>query len=403
MAYTKREILEYIEQENVKFIRLAFCDVFGVQKNIAITASELERAFEHGVEFDPSAITGFASAAKTNLRLFPDPATLTVLPWRPSTGRVIRFFCNIFHPDGKPFEADCRRILRLAADEAEQNGLKCSFGSKFEFYLFKTDESGNPTDEPHDYCGYLDVAPLDKGENIRREIVLTLEEMGMKPESSHHEDGPGQNEVDFRGADAPQAADNAVTFKNVVSTIAALNGLYADFSPKPMPDTNGNGFHINVSVSPREDERVRDAFAAGILEHICQITAFLNPTEESYKRLGRLKAPKYITWTAENWPQLMRIPSLDDAGSIELRSADCEANPYLAFALIIHAGIDGVKRGLELPAPTNRSINELQNAPAGTKTLPQSLQQAGRCASGSELVSRVIPECVLSAYVTGRR
>ena len=248
MKFTQDEVMQYVEETDVKFIRLAFCDVYGRQKNVAIMPPELKRAFSEGIAIDASSIAGFGGEERSDLLLRPDPATLTALPWRPQSGRVVHMFCDIFHPDGTPFESDTRRILKEAVAEAEAKGVHFSVGSEIEFYLFKLDENGEPTKEPYDHAGYMDIAPADRGENVRREICLTLEQMGIQPESSHHEGGPGQNEIDFRYADPLTAADNAVTFQAVVRTIAAQNGLWADFSPRPLPDQPGSGMHINLSA-----------------------------------------------------------------------------------------------------------------------------------------------------------
>ena len=287
--YSYHEVMTYCEEEDVKFIRLAFCDLAGNQKNISIMPSELKRAFEYGISFDASAIYGFGNEVKSDLFLFPDPSTLSVLPWRPAQGRVVRMYCDIRYPDGKPFRRDSRYLLKQAIAEAEKRNISCYFGVEFEFYLFITDEEGNPTKIPFDQASYMDIAPEDKGENIRREVCLTLESMGIQPESSHHEEGPGQNEIDFRYSDALSAADNAVTFKSVVKTIAMQNGLYASFSPKPLKNQSGNGMHINISIKSPNGKKDSDAFMAGILKYIREISAYLNPTEESYLRLGEKK------------------------------------------------------------------------------------------------------------------
>ncbi len=397
--YSYSEVMTFVEEEDVKFIRLAFCDVHGRQKNISIMPSELKRAFEDGVSFDSSAIAGFGDVVHSDLFLHPDPSTLSVLPWRPSNGRVVRMFCDIKYPDGRQYENDGRYILRKAVAKATDMGITCYFGSEFEFYLFNTDENGEKTDRPFDNAGYMDIAPEDKGENVRREICFTLLDMGIMPESSHHEEGPGQNEIDFRYGGAMTAANNAVTFKSVVKTIAKRNGLYADFSPKPLLHESGNGMHINVSVKSNDGIDHTDSFMAGILEHITEMTAFLNPTEESYKRLGEDKAPKYITWSPENRSQLIRIPAAKKEYSrIELRSPDPCANPYIAYALIIYAGLDGVKRKLKAPNPVNI---DLYNAPSditdGLKGLPDTLEKARKEALNSEFIKSILPEEYLLA------
>ena len=349
MKYSKEEVLQYIEEEDVKFIRLAFCDVFGRQKNISIMPQELPRAFGYGIAIDASAITGFGDETHSDLLLHPDPETLMLLPWRPEHGKVIRMYTSITHPDGRPFECDTRSLLKKAVKSAEMQGYKFYFGSELEFYLFKLDENGNPTKEPYDEAGYMDIAPDDKGENIRREVCLTLEQMGIRPESSHHEEGPGQNEIDFRYSDAIKAADNTMTFQTVVKTVARRNGLFADFSAKPLENKPGNGFHINMSVKS-DDKNDICYMIAGVLDKADQMTAFLNPSENSYERFGQNKAPKYVSWSSENRSQLVRIPAaIGEYRRAELRSPDPTANPYLAFTLMIYAGLYGINHKLDLP------------------------------------------------------
>lgn len=394
MIYTQDEVFEFIEQEDVKFIRLAFCDIYGRQKNISIMPNELKRAFDDGISFDASAISGFGDEVKSDLFLFPIPSTLNVLPWRPMHGKVVRMFCNIKYPDGTPYEKDSRYILKKAVEKAEKSGVSVYFGSEFEFYLFKTDENGNPTKEPFDNAGYMDVAPEDKGENVRREICLTLDDMGISPEGSHHEEGPGQNEIDFKYSDALTAADNAMNFVSVVKAAAMHNGLYADFSPKPLADKSGNGMHINMSVKSVDGSDKTPQFIAGVLAHIKEITAFLNPCEESYKRLGEMKAPKYITWSHENRSQLIRIPAAKgELKRVELRSADPMANTYIAYALLIHAGLDGIKNNLPLPEEVNVNLYTADNEITGSlEKLPQSLEEANEFAKNSEFVKSVLGE-----------
>lgn len=394
MIYTADEIFDFIEQEDVKFIRLAFCDPLGRQKNISIMPSELRRAFEDGISFDASAILGFAGEERSDLLLFPIPSTLNVLSWRPSHGKVVRMFCDIRYPDGTPFECDSRYILRQAIEAAKKKGISVSFGSEFEFYLFKTDEDGYPTMVPFDRGGYMDVAPEDKGENIRREICLTLIDMGIRPESSHHEEGPGQNEIDFRFSDAMSAADNAMNFVTVVKAAAMHNGLYADFSPKPLDDRSGNGMHINISLASTDGFDHTSQFMAGIMAHITEITAFLNNRPESYKRLGEMKAPLYVTWSPENRSQLIRIPAAKgEYRRIELRSPDPCANPYIAYAMLIYSGLDGIEKQMECPEPVNLN---LYTAPASLTDrldkLPGSLDEAHEIAKHSDFVKSHLPE-----------
>ena len=399
MNYSKEEVMQYVAEEDVKFIRLAFCDVFGNQKNISIMPEELGRAFAYGIAFDASAIAGFGDESHSDLLLHPDPATLTPLPWRPENGRVVRMLCRITYPDGTPFECDTRTLLEKAVSDAAEQGYAFSFGAEQEFYLFELDENNERTDKPYDRAGYMDIAPADRGENIRREICLTLEQMGIRPESSHHEEGPGQNEIDFRYSDALNAADNALTFQTVVRTVARRNGLFADFSPKPIPEKPGNGFHINLSVKPEPG----DAFPhmiAGVLNRVAEITAFLNPTEDSYRRLGQQKAPGYLSWSHENRSQLIRIPAaVGEYRRAELRSPDPAANPYLAFALLIYAGLEGIRSGAELPEPANLNLFRADAATlAKFQRLPESLTAARALAHDSAFVRKYIPASVLDIY-----
>jgi len=398
MNFNYNDVLEYIEQEDVKFIRLAFCDIHGNLKNISILPDEVKRAFTSGISFDASAIKGFETAEKSDLFLFPVPSTLTVLPWRPSQGKVVRMFCNIKYPDGTPFNTDCRYILENAVNYAKDNGFSIYFGTEFEFYLFKTDENGNPTKIPFDNAGYFDVAPEDKGENVRREICLTLLEMGMKPECSHHEEGPGQNEIDFKYSDAMTAADNAINFITVVKAAALSNGLFADFSPKPIKDCSGNGLHINMSLKSADGKDYTDHFIAGIMAHIKEMTAFLNPTENSYKRLGEKKAPKYITWSKENRSQLIRIPAATgEYERIELRSPDPTANPYITFALLIYAGLDGILNKKKLRNSTDINLFKAdQSVTKNLDVLPQTLKEAVKYAQNSEFISMHLPKEIVS-------
>ena len=385
--YTENEVLEFVKEEDVKFVRLAFFDVKGKQKNISIMADQLHRAFELGISFDASAIDGFESPDKSDLFLHPDPTTLSVLPWRPNTGKVCRMFCNIKYPDGTPYEKDCRTLLKNAIKYAkEKYNLSLSFGSEVEFYLFKLNEAGESTKIPFDNAGYMDIAPEDKGENIRRDICFTLESMGIIPEASHHEEGPGQNEIDFKYSDALTAADNTATFKWIVRTRAASNGLYADFSPKPLEGQAGSGFHINVSLS---DESKMPNAIAGILKHAEELTYFLNTTEESYNRLGECKAPKYICWGNQNRSTMIRVPATKKIKRLEIRSADPECNPYIAFALIIYAALDGIENNLVPPAPVEENLfaNTSKN---DIKVLPDTLDLAKKIADESEFVKKVL-------------
>ena len=309
-------------------------------------------------------------------------------------------FCSITYPDGRPFECDTRNLLRQAVEDAKAAGYTFWFGAEQEFYLFEPDETGRPARIPYDRAGYMDMAPGDKGENVRREICLTLEQMGIRPESSHHEEGPGQNEIDFRYADALTAADHVMTFQTVVRTVADRNGLVADFSAKPLADEPGNGFHINASVRPDDAPETLYRMIAGVLHHAVPMTLFFNPTEESYQRLGRRKAPRYVSWSPENRSQLVRIPAApQEYRRAELRSPDPAANPYIAFALMIRAGLYGIQHRLELPPALNVNLYKAdEKTVAGLVSLPENLQAARAAAAASAFIRAHIPAAILDIY-----
>ena len=392
--FTVNDIVDFVEENDVKFIRLAFCDLYGTQKNISIMPQELRHAFEEGVNFDSFLILGFDDNQSCDLFLKPDPDTFHVLPWRPTSGRVIRLYCNIYLADGTPFQYDYRYFLKKTLDKCKEIGVTARMGLKSEFYLFKTDEYGNPTDEPFDNGTYFDVAPADKGENIRREICLTLEEMGIEPQSSHHERGPGQNEIDFMSADVLTTADNFVTYKNVVENIASRNGVVASFDPKPIADKPGNGLHIRLANYKGDDNLQHtdrdfsDSFIAGILNRMRDITLFLNSREDSYSRFGLSEAPKYITWSSQNLSRLLRVPEINGhRDHFILRSPDSCINPYLATAMIIQAGLAGVAAKEQLPPPLEINSRFLtEENTAVLETLPMSLSEAIECAENSDFL-----------------
>ena len=401
MKYSQDEVLQYVQEDDVKFIRLAFCDVFGKQKNISIMPHELPRAFAHGIAFDASSIRGFGDETHSDLFLVPQSGTLAVLPWRPEHGKVVRMYSSIVYPSGEAFPCDTRSLLIQAIHRAEREGIQFAFGAEQEFYLFNLDENGHPTREPYDQASYMDIAPEDRGENVRREICLTLEQMGIRPESSHHEEGPGQNEIDFHYSDPLTAADNVMTFQAVVKTVAHRNGLYADFSPKPLDGRPGNGFHINISVKSSDGKDLLPNVIAGILNRAAEMTVFLNPAAESYLRFGHDKAPRYISWSSENRSQLIRVPAAPSElyRRAELRSPDPMANPYLAFALIIHAGLEGIRNQAQPPAPADfnlfRADSERLKAYG---QIPGSRQDACAIAMGSDFIRQHIPQAILDSY-----
>lgn len=411
MPYAIKEVLQFIRENDVKFIRLAFCDLLGTQKNLSIMPDELEAAFKDGISFDASAIKGFADVSQSDLLLFPDPNTLKVLPWRPQQGRVVRFFCDVKTPNKEAFICDSRNVLKRVINESSKKGYMPFIGTECEFYLFKTNEEGEATKTTHDKGGYLDIAPMDKGENIRREICLCLEEMEINPESSHHEQGPGQNEIDFKYSDAITAADNFLAFKAVVKAIAARNGLFASFMPKPIEGQSGNGLHINLSLAQNgvnifksdntKCSREFEAFIAGILAKSREITAFLNPIVNSYDRLGEFEAPKYVSWSHQNRSQLIRIPAATGSRTrMELRSPDSSINPYIAFSLIISAGIYGIENKLELPEAVNENLyTASEDVTSKIEKLPQNLGEALKIARNSEFVKGVLGAELLKKYI----
>lgn len=403
MDYTVSEVLQYVQENDVKFIRLAFCDIFGNIKNVSIMPGELARAFDTGVSFDASRLPGMMDFGESDLFLVPDPATLTVLPWRPSHGRVVRLFCGIRYPDGTPFPGDGRSLLKATQARLKEQGYAVQIGTECEFYLFERDDAGQPTTIPFDRAGYLDVAPLDKGENVRRDICLTLEKMGIAPSASHHEKGPGQNEIHFRAATPVRAADNFITFKSVVKTMAATNGLFASFMPMPLAQNAASGLHINMNMKKGGEDvfaeqtarrsPARDHFIAGILDHIAEITVFLNPLTNSYARFGK-GAPANISWSRNNLTNLLRVKQGEFGGTLNLRSPDSALNPYLALSLILNAGLDGISRSLPLcpPADTKDDI-------AAGACLPKTLKEAAETAQQSSFVRSVLPDKLTQFYL----
>ncbi|MCI8944722.1 MAG: glutamine synthetase [Clostridia bacterium] len=404
MSQTVKEVLDFVKDNDVKFVKLTFCDSFGNIKNISIIADELPTAFEKGVSFEAYSVGGFVDPEESDLLLYPDASTIQLLPWRPQHGSVVRFFCKIRRTDGRDFDGDGRGLLATAQAKLAGMGLSCLIGSDCEFYLFKTDESGEPTLEPHDKAGYLDVAPFDKGENVRRDICLTMERMGVKPLSSHHERGPGQNEICFKGNDALMAADDLLTFKTVVKAVANMNGLHASFMPKPLKDEIGSGLHITLSLLKDGDNlfepshltssKEAEGFVAGILARAKEMAVFLNPTINSYERLENneeIEAYNKIAWSYLNGRQLIRIKR-DGLAKMQLRSADPSCNPYIAYALLLFAGAEGIEKGLKLSKEADiNSLNEVDS-------LPEDLMSAIEAAKNSEFIARYIPKGTLDKF-----
>ena len=418
--YTRKEIMRLVEEEDVEFIRLQFTDIFGSLKNMAVTASQLEKALDGRFMFDGSAIEGFSSIEDSDLYLRPDPDTLEIFPWRPQQGKVARLICDITRPDGTPFEGDSRYILKQALAEAAAMGYTFQVGPECEFFLFHLDDEARPTTISHEQAGYFDVSPLDLGENARRDMVLTLEEMGFVVESSHHEASPAQHEIDFEAAEALTAADNIQTFKLAVKTIAKRHGLYATFMPKPRVGINGSGMHINMALlkdgknifQDTEDEnglsREAYSFIGGILEHIRAITAITNPLINSYKRLvPGYEAPTYIAWSRASRSPLIRVPSpRGEETRIELRSPDPAANPYLALAVCLRAGLDGIREGTVPPKSVDGDIfamTEDERRRMGIRRLPATLTEAIEELEKDALIRNTLGEHAADKYIAEKK
>ncbi|MDE7363851.1 MAG: glutamine synthetase family protein [Ruminococcus sp.] len=401
MSFSPKEILKFVDENDVKFIRLTFCDVAGNLKNIAVMPNELEHAFNYGIPFDASEF----GESNSDLLLFPDISTLSVLPWRPKSGRVVRFFCSLKYPDGRDFAGDMRNNLINYINELRLDGYSCEMGTRCEFYLFELDEKGNPTKIPHDNGGYLDVAPLDKCENARREICLSLEEMGLNPKSSCHKHGSAQNEIEFQENEPVTAADDMVHYKTVVKSVAAQCGLFASFMPKPLPNEHGSALNISLSIkkngeyifgsSPENMSHEGKCFISGILKRIKEITIFLNPTYNSYERLSAFYAPKYINCSFRNDSPLIRIPkTVGTPPKIELRSADATCNPYIVFKLILVAGIEGIKSGD--CSLMDKIIN--CNSTEQLEKLPETITEANDYAMNSDFVKNNLPKEVIEIF-----
>ena len=358
--YTREEILRLVREEDIQFIRMQFTDIFGQMKNVAITASQIEKALDNQVMMDGSSIEGFVRIEESDQYLWPDLNTFAILPWRPQYGKVARLICDVHNPDGSPFVGDPRSVLKRTLQRAAELGFVFNAGPELEFFLFQTDEDGKPTTRTSDEAGYFDLGPLDHGESTRREICLCLEEMGFEIEASHHEVAAGQHEIDFKYTDALQAADNIMTFKLAVKTLAQKNGLHATFMPKPVFGAAGSGMHMNMSLfrdgknafydpsDTRQLSPLAYQFIAGLLKHAQGFCAITNPLVNSYKRLvPGYEAPCHLAWSTGNRSALIRIPTPRGQGTrVELRSPDPSCNPYLAFAACLAAGLDGIEQQL---------------------------------------------------------
>jgi glutamine synthetase len=421
MAYTKEEIIRIVKEEDIKFIRLQFTDIFGQLKNVAITASQIEKAVNNECMIDGSSIEGFVRINESDQYLRPDLSSFVVFPWRPQQGKVARLICDVYNPDGTAFVGDPRGVLRKVLKKAQDMGFDSfNVGPECEFFLFQTDEDGKPTTKTNDEAGYFDLGPLDQGEGTRREICLALEQMGFEIEASHHEVAQGQHEIDFKYGDALHTADNIMTFKLAVKTLAQKNGLHATFMPKPIFGINGSGMHTNMSLfkdgknvffdenGDKKLSKTAYQFIAGVLSHMKGMAAVTNPLVNSYKRLvPGYEAPCYLSWSASNRSALIRIPAArGQATRVELRCPDPSCNPYLSLAVCLAAGLDGIEKGMTPPKETTENIFAMDiatRAAKGIDNLPGSLEEALVAMEKDELIKETLGDHVVTNYLEGKR
>ena len=418
--YTKADILQLMEEEDVEFVRLQFTDMFGMFKNVAITASQMEKALNNQCMFDGSSVDGVVRIEESDMFLHPDLDTFAIFPWRPQQGRVARLICDVYRPNGEPFEADSRYILKKQVEKARKMGYEFNVGPECEFFLYHTDDDGLPTTLTHEKAGYFDVGPIDLGENARRDMILTLEDMGFEIETSHHEMAPAQHEIDFKYEDAVKTADNIMTFKLAVKTIAKRHGLHATFMPKPKAGVCGSGMHINMSLSRDGKNAFCDEsdelglskeayyFIGGIMKHMKGMTAITNQLVNSYKRfVPGYEAPVYIAWSAKNRSPLIRIPAVKGEGTrVELRSPDPAANPYLALAVCLAAGLDGIENEIMPPKSVDQNIFEMskiEKKAAKIEALPCNLLDAIRELEKDEFIKDVLGEYLTEMYVRAKK
>lgn len=420
MKYTKQDVLRLVQEEDVEFIRLQFTDMFGTLKNVAITSSQLEKALENQCMFDGSSIKGFVRIEESDLCLYPDLDTLAIFPWRPQQGKVARLICDVYRPNGEPFEGDPRGILKRAVKEAEEMGYTFEVGPECEFFLYHTDDYGQPTTITHEKAGYFDLGPMDLGENARRDMVLTLEDMGFEVEASHHEVAPAQHEIVLHYEEALTMADHFMTFKLAVKTIAKRHGLHASFMPKPQEGVNGSGLHLNMSLKKNGKNIFFDAsesfglskeayyFIGGLMKHIRGMAAITNPLVNSYKRLvPGFEAPAYIAWSATNRSPLIRIPAGQrEAARVELRCPDPSANPYLLLAVCLAAGLDGIRNEILPPDSIDKNIFEMtakERKENGIESLPSNLLEAVCEMEKDEFVRGVLGEHFSEHYIHAKK
>ena len=421
MGHTKEDIIRLVEDEEIEFIRMQFVDIFGQLKNVAITASQIEKAVNNQIMFDGSSIEGFTRINESDQCLYPDLNSFTIFPWRPSQGKVARLICDVYNPDGTPFVGDPRGVLRRVLRRAQDMGFDTfNIGPELEFFLFETDEMGRATTITRDEAGYFDLGPLDHGESTRREVCMNLEEMGFEIEASHHECAIGQHEIDFKYVDAMDGADKIMTLKLAVKTLAQKNGLHATFMPKPVYGVAGSGMHLNMSLfkdgrnvfydggGQRQLSKTARSFIAGLLRHADGFTALTNPLVNSYKRLGAgYEAPRYKAWSSGNRSTLIRIPSVRGQSTrVELRSPDPSCNPYLAVAACLAAGLDGIAQGLEPPEEISGDVYAMDDAARAAQNigaLPETLKDALDAMEQDRLIMDVLGEHVARHYIQGKR
>ncbi len=417
--YTKEDIIRRVAEEDIQFIRMQFTDIFGQLKNVAITASQIERAVNNEIMLDGSSIEGFVRIEESDQYLWPDLDTFTVLPWRPQYGKVARLICDVHDPDGSPFVGDPRNVLKRVLSRAERMGYTFNIGPELEFFLFQTDDDGKPTTKTSDEASYFDLGPLDHGESTRREICLALEEMGFEIEASHHEVAAGQHEIDLKYTDALHAADSIMTFKLAVKTLAQKNGLHATFMPKPVYGAAGSGMHVNMSLfkngqnvffdknTPSQLSPLASQFIAGLLAHVQGFCALTNPLVNSYKRfVPGYEAPCYLAWSSSNRSALIRIPAPRGQGTrVELRSPDSSCNPYLVFAACLAAGLEGIEKDLTPPAEITENLYAMTpeaRAAHGIESLPGTLEAAIHALRADPVILDALGAHVSSQYINGK-
>ena len=417
--YTKQDVIDLVRENDVEFIRLQFSDLFGTMKNVAITARQLEKALDNKCTFDGSSVDGFVRIEESDMYLYPDLDSFAIFPWNAGGNRVARLICDVYGQDGLPFAGDPRNVLKRVMVECQKMGYKFNVGPECEFFLFHTDEEGRPTTVSHEKAGYFDVAPLDLGESARRDMILNLEDMGFEIEASHHEVAPAQHEIDFKYDNALRTADNILTFKFIVKYIAERHGLYASFMPKPITGVDGSGMHLNMSLWKNGKNIFADSknnlgiseeafhFMAGVMEHANEMCLITNPLVNSYKRIvPGYEAPVDVSWSPSNRSPLIRVPAARGSGTrLEFRSPDSAANPYLALAVSLAAGLDGIKRKLTPGKGSMKNQYEMaegEKQEAGINTLPRDMKEALEIFKQSTYMKELLGDHIFNKYVEAK-